>query len=77
MKRTICKQCGLVLKPGISAELTIENECRDDINSCLIKCDKCSAIKRFVVNPKYDLWLDNQESINEVLTPNEIFDKRQ
>lgn len=70
MKRTMCKQCGLVLKPGISAELSIENEARDDVNSCLIKCDKCSTVKRFNVNPKYNLWLDAPESISDVIKPN-------
>lgn len=71
MKRTICKQCGLVLRPGVSAELSIENEHRDDINSCLIKCDKCDNTKRYVINSKYNGWLDTRESIVEVLKPNE------
>lgn len=77
MKRTICKQCGLLLRPGLSAELSIQDEHRDDINACLIKCDKCNTNKRFVVNSKYKLWLDTRESIAEVLIPNEATDKKQ
>lgn len=69
MKRTICKECGLVLEPGVSADLTFADGKRDDINSCLIKCGKCSTTKRFVVNAKYNFWLDNTESINEVIKP--------
>lgn len=76
MKRTICKQCGLILKPGISAELTFEDDHREDRNPCLIKCDKCNAKKRFMVNSKYDLWLDAEESVHEVIKPNEIIDKK-
>ncbi|XP_055323747.1 uncharacterized protein LOC129578740 [Sitodiplosis mosellana] len=77
MKRTICKQCGLMLRPGVSAELSIQDEHRDDVNSCLIKCNKCNATKRYVVNPKYNGWLDAQESVAEVLKPNETTDKKQ
>lgn len=70
MKRTICKQCGIVLKPGISAELCFEDDRREDMNTCLIKCAKCNATKRFVVNSKYNLWLDAKESVNEIIKPN-------
>lgn len=59
MKRTICKQCGLVLKPGTSCELDISDE---HSNECSIKCSKCGSIKRFIVNPKYNLWIDTKRN---------------
>lgn len=71
MKRTICKQCGLYLEPGTSAELYFEDDKRDDINSCIIKCAKCNTTKRFVVNPNYKLWLDDRDSVYEVIKPSE------
>lgn len=77
MKRTICKQCGLILKPGVSAELNIRDEHNEKTNLCEIKCRKCNSTKRFVVNPKYNLWLDAKESVNEVIKPNGDTDKKQ
>lgn len=69
MKRTICKQCGLILIPGVSADMSIADEGKRDSNECLIKCEKCNKSKRFVVNPKYNLWLDAPEAISEVIPP--------
>lgn len=69
MKRTICKQCGLILKPGISAELSITNASNENRNECLIKCGKCQTNKRFVINPKYNLWIDTEHAISETVCP--------
>lgn len=69
MKRTICKQCGLILKPGISAELSIANEKNEKMNECVIKCGKCNTNKRFIINPKYNLWIDTDAAISETICP--------
>lgn len=69
VKRTICKRCGLVLKPGISSELNLDRNGNKKV--CRIECAKCGFSKRFVLNPKYNLWLDDEKSINEVILPNE------
>lgn len=69
MKRTICKQCGLILKPGISAELSIANEKNEHRNECVIQCGKCNTRKRFNINPKYNLWIDTEQAINETICP--------
>lgn len=69
VKRTICKRCGLILKPGISAELNINLEVNKR-RVCEIRCLKCFAVKRFVMNPKYDLWLDDERSVVGVFQPN-------
>lgn len=71
MKRTICKQCGLVMKPGISAKMTITDELIDKSNECLIKCLKCDTSKRFVIKDKYNLWLDRPEAISEIIQPSD------
>lgn len=71
MKRTICKRCGLILKPGISADFNINSEQNDKIKVCETKCMQCGSIKRFVLNKNYKLWLDDKQSIKEVVRPNE------
>lgn len=68
VKRTICKRCGLILLPGTSSDLTIETEHKQDV--CKIQCTKCGFRKNYVLNEKYDLWLDNEASIKEVIESN-------
>lgn len=69
MKRTICKQCGLILKPGTSADLSIADGKNENRNECLIRCGKCSTSKRFHINPKYNLWIDSEQAISETICP--------
>lgn len=67
IKRTICKRCALVLKPGVSADLDIDSEQNGKTKVCKIKCMQCGHIKRFVMNKNYDLWLDNEKSIKQII----------
>lgn len=69
IKRTICKRCGLVLRPGLSADLTIESQHKR--KSCKIECSKCGYTKNFVLNENYNLWYDNEASIKEAAEANQ------
>lgn len=66
MKRKICKTCRNILIPGTTAELTVTG----NDNVCEIKCDNCAATKIFQVNPQYKMWLDDPQSVVEVITIN-------
>lgn len=64
MHRTICKRCGNILKPSSSAELSMNEQ---NPNMCEISCNVCGIVKRFMVNPNYNLWFDNPQSVvNEI-----------
>lgn len=76
MKRTICKKCGLILKPGISTELNITSEQNGKTKICSIKCSKCTFTKRYVLNKNYDLWFDNENSIKEIMQPDDTSSDR-
>lgn len=64
MKRKICKTCRSVLIPGTSAQLMVTGN--DHV--CEIKCNNCSAKKIFHINANYKMWLDDPQSIVEVIT---------
>lgn len=66
MKRTLCKICGIVLKPGVSAEVQI-NGCKEKDQMLTVVCTMCSSSKSFVLNSKYDMWLDNPRSVVETI----------
>lgn len=65
MKRTICKRCGLVFVPGVSADLNIVTEQNGKTKVCKVECSKCSFTKRFVLNKNYNVWVDDERSIKE------------
>lgn len=71
LKRTICKKCGLILKPDVTATLTISAEQNGKTNVCSIECTKCGFVKRYVLNKGYSLWLDNEASVKEILEPDD------
>lgn len=59
------------MKPGIAAEMTISDELTEKSNECLIKCTKCGTSKRFMINAKYNLWLDKSEAVSEIIQPSD------
>lgn len=65
MKRKICKRCKNILIPGTTAQLEVTGT---NTEVCEIKCNNCESKKRFHVNPLYKMWLDNPDSIVEVIT---------
>lgn len=67
IKRTICKRCALILKPGVSADLDIDGEQNGKTKVCKIKCLQCGQVKRFVMNKNYDLWMDNEKSTKQLI----------
>lgn len=69
LKRTICKKCGLILRPEATATLNISSEQNNKTKVCTIKCSKCGFSKRYVLNKNYSLWLDNEASVKEILEP--------
>lgn len=68
MKRKICKRCKYILIPGSTAEVKITGK----DNVCEIKCNFCGAVKIFMIDPAYKMWLDNPESIVETITVPEL-----
>lgn len=72
LKRTICKKCGLILKPGLTAKLNITAEQNEKTKVCSIECTKCGFTKRYVLNKNYSLWLDNDASVKEILEPDDL-----
>lgn len=71
LKRTICKKCGLILKPGLTATLNVTAEQNGKTKVCSIECTKCGFVKRYVLNKNYSLWLDNEASVKEILEPDD------
>lgn len=67
MKRTLCKGCGVVLKPTQSASLDIKTEQNGKTQVCEVVCSICQRKKRFVLNKNYDLWFDNPKSIKDTI----------
>lgn len=65
IKRTICKRCGNILRPGTSADCSIDPKNR---TVCCIECGKCKFIKRFTINAKYKLWLDDPAAITATIS---------
>lgn len=65
MKRKICKRCKNILIPGSTAELDVTG-IKNEV--CEIRCNNCESKKLFQVNPQYKMWLDNPDSIVEVIT---------
>lgn len=70
MKRTICKRCGTVLLPNVSSDMDIVSEANGKREVCEIECKNCKFVKRFVINEKYKLWVDQSVAIKEVVQPN-------
>ncbi|XP_014093854.2 uncharacterized protein Rpp21 [Bactrocera oleae] len=79
IKRQMCKRCSLALKPGITADLhavtrrkrrqSLKNSDNVDENtSMLLTCRQCGFRRQFIVNPNYNFWLDNEESVVESIT---------
>lgn len=75
----MCKRCSLALKPGITADLhavtrrkrrqSLKNSDNVDENtSMLLTCRQCGFRRQFIVNPNYNFWLDNEESVVESIT---------
>ncbi|KAJ6633476.1 Ribonuclease P protein subunit p21 [Pseudolycoriella hygida] len=62
LHRTMCKRCGNILKPSKSAELSISDE---NPKMCVITCNVCGKCRRFPINPNYNLWFDNPQSVVE------------
>lgn len=48
------------MKPSTSAELSFNER---DRNMCEISCNVCGKLKRFMVNPNYNLWFDSPQSV--------------
>lgn len=61
--------------PNVSAEMTITDEPIEKTNECLITCSKCMTSKRFVINSKYNQWLDATEAVSEIIQPSNGSDK--
>lgn len=64
IKRTICKKCGLALEPGISSILGVDPK---NGNVFQIECSQCGYKKNFVINEDYKFWLENPESVVEII----------
>lgn len=64
LKRTICKRCGTILKPGSTADCTMNAQNR---NVFQIVCGTCQFVKRFHINSKYKMWLDDARAIKETM----------
>lgn len=67
VKRSLCKRCGIVLVVGSSALLEVLSEQNGKTETCQIECLHCRSVRRFVVNPKYDMWLDNPKAVKETI----------
>ncbi|XP_018784321.1 PREDICTED: ribonuclease P protein subunit rpr2 [Bactrocera latifrons] len=79
IKRQLCKRCSLALKPGITADLHAETRRKrrkslknsdnvDENTSMILTCHQCGFRRQFIVNPNYNFWLDNEESVVESIT---------
>lgn len=42
-----------------------------DPNMCTISCNVCGMVKRFLMNPKYNLWFDNPKSVADKIRFND------
>lgn len=69
IKRTICKRCGIIFQPGVTANLNIVSEQNDKTKVCEIECTQCGFTKRLVMSKKYKVWVDLEDSIKEKIRP--------
>ncbi|KAI9249126.1 RNAse P Rpr2/Rpp21/SNM1 subunit domain-containing protein [Phascolomyces articulosus] len=59
VKRVICKRCDTALLPVLTASVRTRGKPTATVSTCKM----CGTQKRFVANPKYQLFNDNPENI--------------
>ncbi|XP_059610940.1 uncharacterized protein LOC132257901 [Phlebotomus argentipes] len=64
VKRSLCKKCSIFLKPGETADIDVK-ETPQKVS--IISCRRCGFRKRYHINSKYSMWLDNPDSVAEAL----------
>ncbi|KAF5909791.1 ribonuclease P protein subunit p21-like, partial [Clarias magur] len=61
VKRTMCKKCCALLIPGVTATFRQRKGFRKQ-RATVIRCLSCGQTKKFLNNPKHQLWVDQPEA---------------
>ncbi|XP_075155287.1 ribonuclease P protein subunit Rpp21 [Haematobia irritans] len=76
-KRVLCKRCSIAQKPGITCEITAKTRKNskalptsniDERSELMSQCTFCGNNKKFIINSNYEFWLENKDSVAEVLS---------
>jgi len=64
IKRTVCKGCGSLLKPGVSSVVRKRKKNKGSVNHT---CRTCGTNKSFGVREEYEIWHCKEESVHAVI----------
>lgn len=59
LKRCLCKGCGTTLIYGVNAKVRHRSRRQKHL---VVTCLTCRTIKRFINNPRYQLWYEQEEA---------------
>lgn len=68
IKRNICKGCHVLLVPGETASVRVHKKPASRI---VWKCLKCFTIRRYNMRPNYELWVEKDEAVTDIICPSD------
>uniref|UniRef100_H2ZKL6 Uncharacterized protein n=1 Tax=Ciona savignyi TaxID=51511 RepID=H2ZKL6_CIOSA len=63
VKRSICKQCSLLMIPGVTSQVRNKGKPKQT----MITCKSCGGFKRFLQSLDYVLWHEKPENIANIV----------
>lgn len=60
LKRCLCKGCGTALVYGVNAKVRHRSRRQKHL---VVTCLTCHTIKRFINNPRHQLWFEQEEAV--------------
>lgn len=60
LKHCLCKGCGTALVHGVNAKIRLQSRRQRHL---VVTCLTCHTIKRFMNNPRHQLWSEQEEAV--------------